>query len=254
MPRIESFRPRSPTTQRSRWRPLRALFAWTLTVAVVGGLAWAGWSKLLDPTFLPIQVVGIEGELRHLRPDDLRQQLSPLLQTGLIGIDVHAVATAVESLPWVEQVTVRRMWPDKLELTIQEFTPLARWNELDLVNAEGVAFTPSADQIPNGLPWLWGPEGSSQRVTARYLTMSGALEELGLELRILRLNERRSWSFETADGMQVKIGQIEVEQRFQRLLVAYPQLRDRRSGEVLMMDFRYPNGVAVRWSSGSFRK
>ena len=131
---------------------------------------------------------------------------------------------------------------------------MARWNKNSLISAEGAVFTPGANEIPRGLPRLWGPVNSGEKVIARYLEMSGPLKVLGLDIQALRLNDRRSWSLELRGGLKVELGRIDVEQRFRKLLRTYAQLMERRTGHMLKMDFRYPNGVAVNWSRGSFLK
>ncbi len=237
-----------------RWRRTRLA---VLVLAILGLLAVLGWSAaqaLLDPTLLPVKVVGVEGELRHMERGDLKLAIAPLIQRGLFGVDVEDARQRVLALPWAEEVAVRRVWPDKLEVTIKEFEPMARWREDSLVDARGSVFTPKPEEIPLGLPRLWGPEGDAQRVTAMYLEIYPELKKLGLDMVALRLNDRRSWSIEMRGGLRVELGQREVERRFARMQRIYPELIERRTGRMLKMDFRYPNGVAVTWSRGSFRK
>lgn len=253
MAAVEPLRGRKPPIS-GRWRLLRPLLLALAGVLLLLGAGWIAWQELRDPQVLPVQVVGVEGELRHMERDDLKLAIAPLVRQGLFGVDVEEVRRQVLALPWVEEVTVRRIWPDKLEISIKEFEPLARWRDASLVDARGTAFTPKADEIPLGLPRLWGPEGDEQRVTERYLEMFAQLKMLELDIVALRLNERRSWSMELRGGLMVELGQRDLERRFRKLLRIYPQLMERRTGKMLKIDFRYPNGVAVTWSTGSFRK
>ncbi len=63
-------------------------------------------------------------------------------------------------MPWVRKVALRRQWPRRLEVTIEEHSPLARWNDAGLVNAQGEVFVADYD---GELPQFDGPEGSAAR-------------------------------------------------------------------------------------------
>ena len=56
----------------------------------------------------------------------------------------------------MRSVALRRQWPHRLEVTVDEHEPLARWNDAGLVSTRGEVF--AADW--NGeLPQFEGPEG-----------------------------------------------------------------------------------------------
>ena len=64
----------------------------------------------------------------------------------------------------MRNVSLRRQWPRRLEVTVEEHVPLARWNDAALVNTDGEMFV--ADW--NGeLPLFAGPEGRAAEVTLR---------------------------------------------------------------------------------------
>jgi cell division protein FtsQ len=254
MRRIKRLTGRALPYYKGRWHRVRLSLVVAGVVALLGLLGWSARQALLDPSLLPVKVVGVEGELRHMQRDDLKDVIAPLIQQGLFGVDVDEARLRLLALPWIEEVAVRRIWPDKIEVTIKEFEPMARWRAESLVDARGNVFTPKSQEIPVGLPQLWGPEGDAARVTEMYLESFPMLRQLGLEMVTLRLNDRRSWSIEMRGGLRIELGQREVEQRFRRLLKIYPKLIERRTGQMLKMDLRYPNGVAVAWSRGSFRK
>ena len=250
---VEQFRGR-PLPHSGRWQILRLVLLSIGGLLLTAGVLWLGWHKFQDPEFLPIGVVGVSGELIHMKPEDFKKGISPLIKMGLFAVDVDVVSAEIHKLPWVERVAVRRIWPDKLEITITEFEPLARWGKSSLVNAEGVAFVPNKDEIPLGLPRLWGPEGEEKRVVEQYLSMREPLKLMTMDIVSLHLNDRRSWSMELKGGLMVELGQRDLKARFHRFLRIYPQLMERHTGQILKMDLRYPNGLSVAWSRGSFRK
>ena len=76
---------------------------------------------------------------------------------GFFNLDVDAVRIALLAEPWVNDVTVKRIWPDSIHVTVIEQLPAARWKEKGLLNTAGQYFEPDAASIPSNLPLLSGP-------------------------------------------------------------------------------------------------
>ncbi|MCB1764322.1 MAG: cell division protein FtsQ/DivIB, partial [Gammaproteobacteria bacterium] len=113
----------------------------------------------------------------------------------------------------------------------------------------GEIFSPLPHEIPEGLPQLSGPDGSSQEVVLNFLTMKPRLALLGLELEKVNLDARRSWMLVFTGGMRLHLGNRELEGRLQRFLAVFPRIRPAVEGDqsVLDVDLRYTNGFTVRW-------
>ena len=80
-------------------------------------------------------------------------------------------------MPWVRKVALRRQWPQRLEVTIEEHAPLARWNDAALVNTDGEVFVADYD---GELPQFAGPDGRAAEIAARYREWGEALAPLAL--------------------------------------------------------------------------
>ena len=98
---------------------------------------------------LPIRQVVASQELRHVRQDELERVLAGRLAGNFFSVNLQEVQAAVETLPWVRRVEVRRRWPSRLELGIQEHVPVGRWEDgvihsgkNELVNSQGEVFMP----------------------------------------------------------------------------------------------------------------
>ena len=209
-----------------------------------GGL-WL-FMKLQDPTLLPVRVVRIDGRVIHMEPGRLEQSLSGLIRGNYFTLDVEALQQAAKRLPWVEHVTVRRVWPDTLRMSVQERVPLARWGGSRLISTRGVVFEPTTDEIPEGLPRLFGPGGTEKKVAAVYRSMQRQLYVLGLGIERLRLNARQAWWVKLNNGLELHLGNRDRESRLQRFIRAYPMLIREQGGELTSIDLRYTNGLAAR--------
>lgn len=229
------------------WRLPRGLrrAGWSLAGAALTAVAVAGFTRLLNQ---PIERIVITGPLQHVSPLDVEKVVRAHLRgAGLVTVDLDGIQRGLAALPWIDSAAVQRSWPRGLSIRILEQVAVARWNGGGLVNARGELFLPAPRFAPPELPELAGPDGSQQEVTVRYLAMQGRLTELGLRLTSLTLDERGAWDFTLDDGVTVRLGREQVDERFERFVLAAAHLVRSRAADIVYVDMRYGNGFAVGW-------
>lgn len=213
----------------------------------IGLLVWGG-ARLLDPVLFPLRVMMIEGEIRYLSVPAVQNSLLAEFQQGFFHVDLHAVQQWVEAIPWVYTATVRRVWPDTLKIQVVEQQPLARWRDTQLLNREGVIFTPA--QLPSGLLELSGPVGSEQIVLTQYRQMSALLAPIELSIDRLVLNDRLDWEVLLDNGIILKLGREQIQARLARVIKTFHKiLVHQPARQIKTIDLRYPNGFAIRWEA-----
>jgi len=227
-------------------RASRLLLLGLLLPALVVGLGWLGW-LVADPSYWPIRAVRIDGDLQRVDRERLQQAVAPLATTGLLLVDVGRVREAAEAMPWVERAYVRRLWPDRLLVTVVEQVAVARWDAARLVNRHGELFAVSADEQPAGLTELRGPEGQALRMVEQQRLLDGLLARAGQRIRRLELDPRRAWRLTLESGLEIELGRTAVRERLQRLLGMLLGWPSERLVDVARIDLRYTNGFAVRW-------
>ncbi len=227
----------------------RATMLWlklmVMLVVFGGGIYW-GAVTLLDPTLLPLKVVRTDGRFRHMQRQDLEQAIGDLSRGGFLTVDVEAIRDKAKSLPWVDKVSVRRVWPDSLQLWVDEHVPLSRWGENGVLNMRGEVFYPKVETIPPGLALLFGPDGSGKELAKNYVGINAKLAVLGLKVNKMAMDERRSWIMTLSNGLVVRLGSKELQDRLARFYSIYPLLKEDKR-ELQEVDLRYTNGVAVIW-------
>lgn len=227
---------------------------WGIAAAVIAALiaGIAALSMVLDQ---PIQRVLISGSFQRVLPGDIERAVKDRVRTqGLVSVDLDAVKRAVASLPWVDTASVQRAWPRALQVTVVEQVAAARWGENGLLNTRGELFASAATHIPPELARLSGPIGTQAIVAARYLAAQGRLVEAGLHLTALRLDERGAWELDLADGITVRLGSRQVDERFERFMITAIKLIAQRADDIAYVDMRYSNGFAIGWRSGGARR
>jgi cell division protein FtsQ len=191
----------------------------------------------------PLREVRVEGELHHVTREQLKLIAERHLKGNFFTLDLAKARDAFEKLPWARNVSVRRRWPDRLEVAVEEHRELARWGNVALVNSYGELFQAASD---SDLPVFYGPADGVREVAEQYAQFSRTLATPGLGIAQLVLSPRRAWTITTDKGMVIEIGREHVEERLQKFAGAYGQTLGALGREVRYADLRYPNGFAVR--------
>src|SRR5580693_4168654 len=223
----------------------------SLSGLTVTGLAVLALGWLLDQ---PVQRVIVSGRLQRVSAMDVEKGVRERRGgAGLVTVSLAAISRGLAQLPWVQQAAVERSWPRGLRIEIVEQTAVARWNNAGLLNANGDLFVSESRFIPPELPQLQGPAGAQAEVTQRYVSAQERLTEVGMRLAALELDARGAWNLTLDNGVVVRLGRLQTDQRFDRFMIAAAKLVTQRATDIAYVDMRYSNGFAVGWKGGSNR-
>jgi len=245
---------RRKQSERRLTLPTLNLRRWGIAAGIIAALC-AGIVALSMALDQPIQKVLISGSFQRVSPGDVERAVKDKVATaGLVSVNLDAVRSAVAALPWVDTVSVQRAWPRSLSVLVVEQVAAARWGESGLLNTRGELFASSATHIPPELARLSGPPGTQSAVAARFLAAQGRLVEAGMHLTALRLDERGAWEMDLADGITVRLGSRQVDERFERFMATAMKLITQRADDIAYVDMRYGNGFAIGWKAGGTRR
>lgn len=218
-------------------------FANLLTGLAVLVLLYALLFLLVHSPLFPVRQVKVDGSLSHVTREQLQYVVKHELKGTFFTLDLDKARQAFEKLPWVRKVTVRRRWPDRLEVAMEEHVALARWGNVALLSTQGERFDAASNDV---LPVLEGPDGSEAELARGLVRFRELLAPIGKQPIRIWLSARRAWRLELEDALIVEVGRDEAEQRLHKFVVAYPNSLARLNREFKYVDLRYPNGFAVR--------
>jgi len=214
-----------------------------LFVVSVGIILYATLFIVVHLPIFPLREVEVEGQLKHVNREQVQLIITKHLKGNFFTLDLVKARDAFEKLPWARKVSVRRRWPDKLEVVIEEHQPLARWGSIALVNTHGELFYAASS---SELPMFYGPGDGVMEVAAQYAEFSKILKSANLDIESLAITPRRAWQITTTNGMVVELGRVEMLARLQKFSSTYPHTIAALNMKVTYADLRYPNGFAVR--------
>lgn len=225
-----------------------------LIALVVVALLFVALQLLLRSALFPLREVTVLGTLAHTARGDVERATAGRIAGNFFAADLAEVRAGLEQLPWVRRVQVRRVWPDRIEVALEEHVALARWGDAGLVNAHGERFRGrDRAEAEARLPLFAGPAGAEGEVARRYRRFSALLAPLGDAPERVILTARHAWQLRLASGLQLELGRDGaegVEQRLARFVAAYPRTVGRLAqlapGDTRHVDLRYPNGFTLR--------
>jgi cell division protein FtsQ len=191
----------------------------------------------------PLREVKVEGQLHHVNREQVKLIVAKHLKGNFFTLDLVEARNAFEKLPWARNVSLRRRWPDKLEVVIEEHQALARWGSIALVNTHGEIFHAASG---SELPMFYGPSDGVIEVASQFAEFSKTLKKADLDIANLGLTARRAWQITTTDGMVVELGREQMQYRLEKFVSVYSSTIAGLNMKVTYADLRYPNGFAVR--------
>lgn len=211
-----------------------------------------------------IQIEPIEAEaLAYVSAATVQATIAGQLKGNFFSVDLDQARNLIETVPWVRQAQVRRVWPDSLRVRIEEQQPLALWNENEMINTWGEAFAANQGELPDdaNLPQLNGPESSERLVVQRYAEIARWFAPLNLRVDDVTLSPRYAWDVTLSDGVHLSLGRdpaadvadphgrsgaLPFAARIERFVQAWPKLAHQLDGRAInSADLRYSNGFAI---------
>lgn len=253
-------RPRGATRLRSRRasvvaaesppprRPwVRRYVLWPFLMLLV---LWGGWylGQVLWPhANRPIAHIAIRGDLHYIRKDAVQQRIARFVERNFFDVDLVGMRQSLENMSLIAHAEIRRVWPDQIQIYLEEQVPVARWGDSALLNAQGQVFVSTELGNYEHLPVLSGPPQTQKQVMAQYRTLSEQLQPLEFSIERLVFQARGSWSLRTREGIELLLGRDDPTQKVRKLQIIYRKALADRRDEIARIDLRHAHGLAVAW-------
>ncbi|MEO0318114.1 MAG: hypothetical protein RL404_1791 [Pseudomonadota bacterium] len=242
------------------WNDIRALNIITRAMlgVVLCALLFAGYKWVASQSMFDLRVVQVRaadgGPLRYVDAATVRSAALPRIRGNFFSVNLLAARQAFETVPWVQHASVRREWPDKLIVLVDEYQALGTWGEQEgrLISVDGILFTANLDEAEEDgkLPVLDGPDDSAREVALRLADLREWLAPVKLAPRSLLLSKRYAWIAKLDNGIVLNLGRAhereQLKARVDRFVSVYPQLAAALPGRIESVDMRYPNGLALK--------
>lgn len=200
---------------------------------------------LVRSPWFPVRHIDLTHPLQKTTKAEIEAASKGHVAGNFFAVSPADLRAALERLPWVRRAAVRRVWPDVLEVSVEEHVPLARWGDDALINTYGERFFGATDAQ---LPRFFGPAGAEREVAQRYARFADAIAPLGTGLERVVLTPRYAWQLRLASGLHIMLGRDAeaAEVRLRKFVEIYADTLGKIARKHDYVDLRYPNGFALR--------
>jgi len=242
---------------------------------LIGLLALVVVNWLGKEETLPFKRIELLSQLQQQDAEHLQNVASKAVNGGFFSLDLEQFLQQIESLPWVESVSIRKKWPDTIQLSIRERKAVARWmpigtvtKKLDdkvvwdekwdkkqLISDKGVVFEAhlNAQQLAffSAFDLYVGPKSLAAKVLKKCREITTKLALAKLELDVCGLDQRRAWNVEISSGFSLKLGRELLSgitaQRIEDFVKVFKTTLHNYMARIAHVDMRYTNGFTVGW-------
>ncbi len=188
----------------------------------------------------------------HVTPSEILKAAGIKSSTSILFVNADDMRTRLEEMPWIQSATVRKLFPERIEIRIQERQAFALWQsngEIRVISRDGTPIAPYSDDPRYiHLPIVVG-EGAEKRV-GEIVDALARLPGVRDQVRAAILVAERRWTLKMRNGIDVRLP----EQGIDDALMQLAELdRDKNllTRDITIIDLRLPDRVAVRLSDGA---
>ena len=194
--------------------------------------------------FLPVNVVNLPNADQFKCQDfvELELTVNKIKSLDFIDLDLNRFQTEIEDLFWIKSADIQFIWPDIINIDVQEYHPIAIWNEKSLLNEEARILPLSCEMRPNVK--LIGPDEKVFEVMNRYQQMATQFSYFNMSIQSLEYKKYGSWEMILDSNLVIKMSDTHFNLEFERLL-AWLRVNHHKLIEIYKIDTRYQHGLIV---------
>ena len=170
-----------------------------------------------------------------------------LKNKSFFNINLDYLKNSIEKVAWVKNAYIRRSYPNEVIIFIEEYTPLAVWNNDSYISENGYIF--SANKIEKKLPKISSYSNRNIIIFEYFSLISDGIRKNKLNDKILLIkeNEIRSLTVLLESNIAIKFGSKNIEERIGIFFKAYKTLNTSDLKKIRYIDMRYSNGFSIGW-------
>ncbi len=238
-------------------------FGWGLSVgflgvtilygATIGGENQTTLEKASSVFGLKVEAVLISGQ-KEVSEADILRVLGINEDSSLLTFDAYDARKKLESMSWIAEAQVQKLYPNKLQVVIREQKPFALWQRGEYVSViayDGSVLTDHIDPEFAKLPLVVGH--GAQRQAAAMFELLAQFPSIARKTRAVVYVSERRWDLYFKNGVQAKLPEVGVADALEKLL-AFDEKGALSRKDITTVDMRLADRTFVRMSKDAAAK
>jgi cell division protein FtsQ len=197
-----------------------------------------------------IATVSLSGQ-RQVSREEIFAAAGVTDHSSLLFLDVAQARAKLEAIPWIAEATVRKLYPDRLQITITEREPFALWQregKVSVIAADGTVLSATVEPRLANLSFVVG-KGAAGRARG-FLAVLDQYPAIRDQVRASILVAERRWNLRLKNGIDVRLPDTNIEQAFETL-ARFDREKHLLSRDIVAVDLRLPDRLTVRLSEAA---
>lgn len=229
----------------------RGIFKFVILASLCGVLVAGGYS-LWHSSLVQIGEVVFYGN-KYLSEEELMTLMETGKDRNLLSLSLRRLARSFSASPWIKSVSLRKEYPRRLLVRIEEAVPVAlleSGREIFLVDDEGNVLEKLKGQSVPFLPVISGGLNRNPDTYLEAIYLAKVVKDTGLaaekdRIGISGIEGGADDLTLSVDGLVVKVGEGQYEEKLSRLFELSDEIK-RKGIAVDYIDLRFANRVVVK--------
>jgi cell division protein FtsQ len=171
--------------------------------------------------------------------------------SSLLFLDAGDARARLEAIPWIAEATVRKLYPDRLLITVIEREAFALWQvqgKVSVIAADGTVLSAQVEPRLAALPFVVG-NGAAAKARS-FLAILDKFPTIRDSVRASIYVAERRWNLKLKNGIDVRLPETEVEGAL-GVLARLEREKSLLSRDIVAVDLRLPDRLAIRLSDAA---
>ncbi|MGB9368790.1 MAG: cell division protein FtsQ/DivIB [Xanthobacteraceae bacterium] len=200
-----------------------------------------------------IATVSLSGQ-RQVSREEIFRAAGVTDHSSLLFLDVGEARAKLEAIPWIAEATVRKLYPDRLQITITEREAFALWQrqgKVSVIAADGTVLAASVEPRLASLPFVVG-NGAAAKARG-FLAVLDQYPAIRDQVRASILVAERRWNLRLKNGIDVRLPDTNIDQALETL-ARFDREKSLLTRDIVAIDLRLPDRLTVRLSDTAAEK
>jgi cell division protein FtsQ len=171
--------------------------------------------------------------------------------SSLLFLDAADARAKLEAIPWIAEATVRKLYPDRLMITVIEREAFALWQmqgKVSVIAADGTVLSAQVEPRLAALPFVVG-NGAAAKARS-FLAILDKFPTIRDSVRASIYVAERRWNLKLKNGIDVRLPETDVEGAL-GALARLDREKSLLSRDIVAVDLRLADRLTIRLSDAA---